>query len=156
MSSDFGFLNLFEPSLEPLMTDGEIASDSEAERDVVHIAHGEFENEDHVYDSLALSLANVTTSQCEDYEEIKEDDVMWSVTQDESLQEKSFLDPDSRDVSLDNICAAISDYVVEPISDNKQEKTLVEEKEDTSFTYCTIVCQVRILEYVTNKFGRSH
>ena len=144
MSSDFGVLNLFEPSIEPLMTDGIIASDSEAEREAVHLANGEFENEDHVYDDLAWSFGN-GASQC-DEDGIREEDVMWSVTQDESSQEKSFLDPDSRDDSLENICAAISEDVVEPISLNEQRKAPIEEKkEDASLTYCTIVCQVRTL-----------
>jgi hypothetical protein len=138
MSYDLEIFNLIEYNIEPLMTtDGPIASDSEAEREAVHLANGEFENDDQVYDDLAMSFSSVTTSQC---------DVMWSVTQGESSPELSFRDPDSRDDSLENICAAITDDVVEPVSVNKLRKIEVKEKEeDVSLTYFTTVCQVRKL-----------
>jgi len=104
MSSEIGVLNLFESSVEPRLVDGIIASDSEAENEVVHLANGKFENEDHLYDNLAFSLHKRATVSN------KPDELMRNVADEESSNEKSAPDPDPRvDLLENNSATAVTD-----------------------------------------------
>ncbi len=148
MSSEIGVLNLFESSVEPRLIDGIIASDSEAENEVVHLANGKFENEDHLYDNLAFSLHKRVTV-CN-----KPDELMRNVADEESSHERSAPDPDSRvDLLENNSAAAVSDDFIKPISVIKRRRVPIQEKRvDTPLTYCTIVCQVCGLAVVFTLF----